>query len=176
MAGLAGPESPRFSRWITRRSERAVDWLESTQQPSGAWGETCRSYDDPTLKGTGEPTPSQTAWATLGLDRRRPCFSPAVRSGIDYLIQTQLPDGSWNESSVHRHRFPPCLLSSLSPLSRLFSAHGDGPLPVRPRRRLGRVEPSPGVPDPGPTAFARFLSREPRFNRRDAGTCIATHD
>ena len=47
--------------------ERAVVWLESTQQPSGAWGETCQSYDDPALKGTGEPTPSQTAWATLGL-------------------------------------------------------------------------------------------------------------
>ena len=73
---LAGPDGHRISRWIIRRIQRAVAWLESTQQPSGAWGETCRSYDDPSLKGTGEPTPSQTAWATLGLDRRRPGAEP----------------------------------------------------------------------------------------------------
>ena len=58
--------------------EKAVQWLESTQQPSGAWGETCQSYDDPTLKGTGEPTPSQTAWATLGLIAAGRPFSPAA--------------------------------------------------------------------------------------------------
>src|SRR5690606_31750067 len=46
---------------------RAVDWLESVQQPCGGWGESCASYDDPALKGTGEPTASQTAWAVLGL-------------------------------------------------------------------------------------------------------------
>ena len=56
--------------------ERAAQWLESTQQPSGAWGETCQSYDDPALKGTGEPTPSQTAWATLGLIAAGRAFRP----------------------------------------------------------------------------------------------------
>ena len=63
---------------------KAADWLESVQQPSGAWGETCRSYDDPALKGTGEPTPSQTAWATLGLDRRRagPSRRPSAAASI----------------------------------------------------------------------------------------------
>jgi squalene-hopene/tetraprenyl-beta-curcumene cyclase len=85
---------------------RAVAWLESTQQPSGAWGETCQSYDEPALKGTGEPTASQTAWATLGLIAAGKALSPAVRRGIDYLIRAQLPDGSWNESPFTGTGFP----------------------------------------------------------------------
>jgi squalene-hopene/tetraprenyl-beta-curcumene cyclase len=85
---------------------KAADWLESVQQPSGAWGETCRSYDDPSLKGTGEPTPSQTAWATLALIAAGRASSAAVRNGIDYLIQTQLPDGSWHEAPFTGTGFP----------------------------------------------------------------------
>jgi squalene-hopene/tetraprenyl-beta-curcumene cyclase len=86
--------------------ERAALWLERVQQPSGGWGETCRSYDDPSLKGSGDPTPSQTAWATLGLIAAGRAFSPAVRNGIDYLIQTQLPDGSWDEPQFTGTGFP----------------------------------------------------------------------
>ena len=88
------------------RIQRAVAWLESVQQPSGAWGETCQSYDDPSLKGTGEPTPSQTAWATLGLIAAGRARSEAVRRGIDYLIQAQLPDGSWEELPYTGTGFP----------------------------------------------------------------------
>jgi squalene-hopene/tetraprenyl-beta-curcumene cyclase len=86
--------------------KKAVAWLESTQQPSGAWGETCQSYDDPALKGTGEPTASQTAWATLGLISAGRAFSPAVRRGIDFLIRAQLPDGSWHEPQFTGTGFP----------------------------------------------------------------------
>ncbi len=32
---------------------RAVAWLESVQQQDGGWGESCGSYDDPTLAGAG---------------------------------------------------------------------------------------------------------------------------
>jgi squalene-hopene/tetraprenyl-beta-curcumene cyclase len=85
---------------------RAALWLESTQQPSGGWGETCRSYDEPDLKGTGEPTPSQTAWGTLGLIAAGRALGPAVRRGIDYLVRAQLPDGSWNETTFTGTGFP----------------------------------------------------------------------
>ena len=88
------------------RIQRAVAWLESTQQPSGAWGETCRSYDDPSLKGTGEPTPSQTAWATLGLIAAGQARGTAAQRGIDYLLQAQLPDGSWDEAPYTGTGFP----------------------------------------------------------------------
>ncbi len=86
--------------------QKAAEWLESTQQPSGAWGETCRSYDDPSLKGTGEPTPSQTAWAVLGLIAAGRASSPAVQNGIDYLVNTQLPDGTWDEPQFTGTGFP----------------------------------------------------------------------
>jgi squalene-hopene/tetraprenyl-beta-curcumene cyclase len=85
---------------------KAVLWLVGTQQPSGAWGETCRSYDEPRLKGTGEATPSQTAWAVLGLIAAGKATEPAVRRGIDYLIETQDEHGSWEESSFTGTGFP----------------------------------------------------------------------
>ncbi|NDH07990.1 squalene--hopene cyclase, partial [bacterium] len=77
--------------------QKAVAWLKNIQQPNGAWGETCATYDDPTLAGTGTPTPSQTAWAILGLLSAGEHKSEAVRRGINYLVRTQRPDGNWDE-------------------------------------------------------------------------------
>jgi squalene-hopene/tetraprenyl-beta-curcumene cyclase len=88
------------------RIEKAIGWLEAVQQAGGSWGETCRSYDEPGLKGTGEPTPSQTAWATLGLIAAGKASSHAVKRGIDYLVETQLADGSWGENSFTGTGFP----------------------------------------------------------------------
>ncbi len=102
LQGLAALEFPMDHP----RIQRAVAWLESTQQPSGAWGETCQSYDDPSLKGTGEPTPSQTAWATLGLIAAGQALGTAARRGIDYLLQSQLSDGSWDEAPFTGTGFP----------------------------------------------------------------------
>ena len=49
--------------WI----QRGRDWLEACQNEDGGWGETVASYDDPSLRGKGVSTPSQSAWALLGL-------------------------------------------------------------------------------------------------------------
>ncbi len=86
--------------------KKAVAWLESVQHAGGSWGESCRSYDDPSLKGAGEPTPSQTAWATLGLIAAGRAKSHAVKRGIEYLIETQLADGSWEENLFTGTGFP----------------------------------------------------------------------
>ena len=40
---------------------RAVHWMESVQNEDGGWGETLASYNDPSLKGKGPSTASQTA-------------------------------------------------------------------------------------------------------------------
>ena len=37
------------------------------QNADGGWGESCGTYDDPAQRGIGASTPSQTAWAVLGL-------------------------------------------------------------------------------------------------------------
>jgi squalene-hopene/tetraprenyl-beta-curcumene cyclase len=85
---------------------RAANWLESVQQSSGGWGETCQSYDEPELMGIGTPTASQTAWATLGLIAAGRASSEAVRRGIQFLLQTQSPDGSWDEAQFTGTGFP----------------------------------------------------------------------
>jgi len=85
---------------------KAADWLESVQQPCGGWGETCRSYDEPELMGTGSPSASQTAWATLGLIAAGRASGEAASRGIQYLLETQSPDGSWAEASFTGTGFP----------------------------------------------------------------------
>jgi squalene-hopene/tetraprenyl-beta-curcumene cyclase len=85
---------------------RAVAWLKSVQQPGGGWGETCRSYDDPSLAGQGTPTASQTAWALLALIAAGEAASEEVRAGIDYLIDTQQADGNWQEEQFTGTGFP----------------------------------------------------------------------
>ena len=86
--------------------QRAVAWLKSVQQDNGGWGETCLSYDDPSLAGQGEVTASQTAWALLGLIAAGEADSDAVRDGVHYLISTQQPDGNWHEAEFTGTGFP----------------------------------------------------------------------
>src|SRR5579864_9567530 len=45
---------------------RAGEWLRSIQNADGGWGESCASYDRGTFA-PGPSTPSQTAWAIMGL-------------------------------------------------------------------------------------------------------------
>ncbi len=85
---------------------RAVAWLQEVQQACGGWGESCRSYDDPSLAGQGTPTASQTAWALLALLAAGESDSDAVRTGIDYLLQTQGEDGNWREDLFTGTGFP----------------------------------------------------------------------
>jgi squalene-hopene/tetraprenyl-beta-curcumene cyclase len=86
--------------------QHAVAWLKKVQQPSGGWGETCQSYDDPSLAGQGTVTASQTAWALLGLIAAGEAHSEAVRHGVHYLMTTQQPDGNWREDAFTGTGFP----------------------------------------------------------------------
>lgn len=88
------------------RIVRAASWLKSKQQPTGGWGETADSYADPTLCGQGTVTPSQTAWALMGLMSAGEIDSAAVRRGIHYLLETQNADGNWDEEPFTGTGFP----------------------------------------------------------------------
>lgn len=88
---------------------RGAAWLRQCQNPDGGWGETCRSYDDPRLKGQGTSTPSQTAWALIGLMAAAEGTGPAdetIKRGIRHLLQTQRSDGTWDESYFTGTGFP----------------------------------------------------------------------
>ncbi len=86
--------------------KRAVNWLKSRQNMDGGWGETCESYHDPRLAGVGESTASQTGWALLALMAAGEVNSSAVARGVQYLLATQQPDGTWNEDHFTGTGFP----------------------------------------------------------------------
>ena len=86
--------------------QQAAEWLRMVQNPDGGWGETCGSYDDPNTKGIGPSTPSQTAWAVMGLMAANDTRSDSVARGIAYLLKTQKKDGSWDEPWYTGTGFP----------------------------------------------------------------------
>jgi squalene-hopene/tetraprenyl-beta-curcumene cyclase len=85
---------------------KARAWLESIQHEDGGWGERCNTYDDPVFKGQGPSTASQTAWAVMGLCAFDDPSRPSIQRGIEYLIRTQNPDGSWTEHETTGTGFP----------------------------------------------------------------------
>jgi squalene-hopene/tetraprenyl-beta-curcumene cyclase len=78
--------------------QQAAEWIRSVQNSDGGWGESCHSYDDPTTRGVGVSTPSQTAWAILGLLSAGDTRSDSVAKGVRWLLERQRADGSWDES------------------------------------------------------------------------------
>jgi squalene-hopene/tetraprenyl-beta-curcumene cyclase len=102
LRGLRSIGADMSEPWI----RRGADWLESVQREDGGWGETCETYVDPSLKGRGPSTPSQTAWALMGLLAVRGPHAPSVARGFEYLIRTQRPDGSWDEPIFTGTGFP----------------------------------------------------------------------
>jgi squalene-hopene/tetraprenyl-beta-curcumene cyclase len=84
---------------------RAGEWLRSVQNADGGWGESCASYDHGAFA-AAPSTPSQTAWAVLGLIAGGDAGSLSVRHGIEYLVDTQLPDGNWEERLATGTGFP----------------------------------------------------------------------
>ncbi len=77
--------------------QRAAEWIRMVQNADGGWGETAGTYDDPGQRGVGPSTPSQTAWALLGLLAANDTRSDSVAKGVRWLIERQQEDGSWSE-------------------------------------------------------------------------------
>jgi len=82
--------------------QQAAEWIRMMQNADGGWGETCGSYDDVLQKGIGPSTPSQTAWAVLGLLAAGDTRSDSVAKGIRWLVSKQSEVGSWDESAAGR--------------------------------------------------------------------------
>lgn len=94
-----------------------VNWLLVHQQPSGGWGESVpagppdtsanpaiRHPDGPELTThprqlyeSHPPTATQTAWALLALLVAVQAKHEATRRGVQFLLDTQEEDGSWDE-------------------------------------------------------------------------------
>ncbi len=84
---------------------RATEWLRSIQNADGGWGESCAGYDQGCYV-QAPSTPSQTAWAVMGLLAGGDGASQSVRKGVEYLIETQTADGVWAEDLATGTGFP----------------------------------------------------------------------
>ena len=103
----------------------ALQWLVQVQNTDGGWGEGLDSYQDPVRAGCGPLTPSQTAWAIMGLLTGLSPTDEVVRAGIAHLVYSQTDiageGASWSETlytgtgflehfyigyTLYRHYFP----------------------------------------------------------------------
>ncbi len=102
LSGLASIGEDMSSPYI----KRAIQWLKTCQNSDGGWGERCESYETGAQKGCGQSTPSQTAWAILGLIAANEGKSAEVLGGVQYLLNGQLPNGTWEEDEFTGTGFP----------------------------------------------------------------------
>lgn len=135
------------------RVQRAVRWLHSVQNVDGGWGETCQSYDTDHPKATGPSTPSQTAWALMGLFNAGDIQSDAVSRGLNYLLNNQNEDGTWLEDWFTGTGFPRVFYlryhyySHYFPLWALAQYH---------QLTTGKLAQDPGTPDLEINRFANL--------------------
>ena len=85
---------------------RAVRWLQQRQRDDGGWGEDGASYWPDRRDEAKSSTPSQTAWAVLGLMAAGEVDGTAVRRGIEYLLDAPRENGSWREDHYNAVGFP----------------------------------------------------------------------
>jgi squalene-hopene/tetraprenyl-beta-curcumene cyclase len=102
LRGLRAIGQDMTQDWILR----GRDWLESCQNDDGGWGETCATYENPSVKGIGESTASQTAWAVMGICACGDLGRRSIQRGLRFLLSLQKPDGSWNEPQITGTGFP----------------------------------------------------------------------
>ena len=102
LRGLRAIGQDMTQDWILR----GRDWLESCQNNDGGWGETCGTYENPSTKGIGESTASQTAWAIMGICACGDLDRPSIQRGLRFLLGSQRHDGSWDEEQITGTGFP----------------------------------------------------------------------
>ena len=86
---------------------RAVEWFIARQNTDGGWGESNDSYHP--SPGPEQPFPStayQSAWAVLALIAAGERDHPAVRRGVEFLLERQDARGLWSDPSFTAPGFP----------------------------------------------------------------------
>jgi len=102
LAGLRAIGVDPSQPWI----RRAVAWLKDHQNPDGGWGESPLSDRDRSWRGRGDSTASQTAWGLIGLLAGEDGISDNVTRAVDWLLERQNEDGTWDETESTGTGFP----------------------------------------------------------------------
>jgi squalene-hopene/tetraprenyl-beta-curcumene cyclase len=108
LVGLEKVQCDMSEEWV----RKAGQWLKSVQKDDGSFGESPDSYEDPTLRGRGPSTASQTAWGAMGMMAVFGADDPAVETAIAWLADTQLDTpsgaggGGWDEPWFTGTGFP----------------------------------------------------------------------
>lgn len=158
LVGLSAVGVPRDDPAVVAGAQ----WLLDHQQPSGAWGESPDTYDDPRLRGQGPATPSQTAWAVMGLIAAGLRDHPAVVRGVRFLVDQQQVRGDWQEPEFTGTGFP----------SVFYLRYHYYPLYFPLMALAMWRQASPGLELAAPPAVDAFqLSSEVASPRRSVGTC-----
>jgi len=84
----------------------AVEWLGAVQRQDGSFGEDIGSYADPSSRGRGHSTPSQTAWGLLGYVAAGEAQTERAKRAANWLCVTQETDGDWQEEHYTGTGFP----------------------------------------------------------------------
>lgn len=85
--------------------QRALEFIRAYQNRDGGWGESCASYNENRFVSNAS-TPSQTAWAILALIAGGDLRSESLYNGVEYLVQSQRSDGTWDEDYCTGTGFP----------------------------------------------------------------------
>ncbi len=85
---------------------KAVRWLEGFQREDGGWGEDCATYWQERRGESKASTPSQTAWALLGLMAAGEVDSESVERGIAHLQAAPRNGAKWDEALYTGIGFP----------------------------------------------------------------------
>ncbi|MBE1237029.1 squalene--hopene cyclase [Phaeovibrio sulfidiphilus] len=88
------------------RVRKAVDYIKGRQQPDGGWGEDCASYWEERKAEVKASTPTQTAWALMGLMAAGEVHSPEAERGVNYLLNAPRNGGKWDELYYNAVGFP----------------------------------------------------------------------
>jgi squalene-hopene/tetraprenyl-beta-curcumene cyclase len=101
MRGLAATRAPEAIPSI----QKAANWLRAIQNSDGGWGESCSSYGVDHFV-AAPSAPSQTAWGILGLLAAGDTESASLKRALDYLLDRQREDGTWDEEATTGTGFP----------------------------------------------------------------------
>jgi squalene cyclase len=103
LMGLKAVEVDMTQSWV----QRAAKWVLSKQNPDGGWGEGPASYTDEREAGIGPTMLPLTGLVLQGLIDAGHGDSPAVKRGIQLLLDTQRADGTWPNGEYLHTNVPP---------------------------------------------------------------------